>query len=160
MKDGKIFSISPIFFSFLRCFSIFCTVFSNFSISCFHKVKLMGNVEYEGKDIVVGPARVRQKRSSLFKTRPDQLWQSVVPGVQQPVYYSVAQDGAWYFQPSTPQVISVVPTQTSYPQANCWPSTQYQMQATYPQTQVQYATNPVSTPVVSAVGEFMHEIFA
>ena len=124
--------------------------------SPYSQVKLLGNVEYDGKDIVVGPARVRQKRSSLMKGRPEQVWQSVAAGVQQPVFYSVAQDGAWYFQPSTPQVISVVPSQASYPQSNCWSSAQYQMQAAYPQTQVQYATNPVSTPVVSTsypVGE-------
>ncbi|XP_065067325.1 protein boule-like [Rhopilema esculentum] len=114
------------------------------------KVKLLGNVEYEGKEIVVGPARVRQKRSSLFKGRPEQLWQSVVPGVQQPVYYSVSQDGSWYFQPPTPQIVSVVPTNqmSSYTQANYLPSNQYQLQA-YPQGQVQYTTSPVTAPVVS-----------
>ena len=134
-------------------------------------MKSLGNVEYEGKEVVVGPARVRQKRSALFRGRPDQLWQTTLPGMQQPVYYSVSQDGAWYFQPSVPpQVVSVVPTNqvSSYAaQANCWPSAQYQMPA-YPQSTVQYAAsqyttnqytgNPVNTPVVSAsypVGKFV-----
>ena len=123
------------------------------------QVKLLGNVEYEGKEIVVGPARVRQKRSSLFKGRPEQLWQSVVPGVQQPVYYSVSQDGSWYFQPPTPQIVSVVPTNqmSSYTQPNYLPSNQYQLQ-TYPQGQVQYTTSPVTAPVVSTnypVGKYL-----
>ncbi len=105
------------------------------------KVKLLGNVDFNGRDIVLGPARVRKKRNSLFK-RPDQLWQTTIPGVQQPVYYSISQDGVWYFQPPVQQVLSVVqPSQVqSYGQGNCWPSAQYQMQA-YPQSQVPYNTS-------------------
>ncbi len=108
------------------------------------KVKLMGNVDFNGREIVLGPARARKKRTPLFR-RPDQLWQSVVPGVQQPVYYSVSQDGVWYFQPPTQQVLSVVqPNQVpSYGQANCWPTTQYQMPS-YPQAQMPYTATAVS----------------
>eukprot|EP00794_Sanderia_malayensis_P006009 gene6009-6707_t len=110
------------------------------------KVKLLGNVDFNGREIVLGPARVRKKRNSLFK-RPDQLWQSVVPGgVQQPVYYSVSQDGVWYFQPPVQQVLSVVqPNQVqSYGQANCWPSAQYQApQTAYAQGQ-QFPYNPTT----------------
>ena len=125
------------------------------------KVKLLGNVDFNGKEVVLGPARVRKKRTPLFKSRPDQLWQNVVPGMQQPVYYSVSQDGVWYFQPPVQQVLSVVPSnqvQSYGGQANCWPSTQYQMQGYPQQNQMPYAPNPVSTPVVSAayqVGELL-----